>query len=268
MVVVEGERSPRHPLAPCAATAALAGGRRMFSMASFGRRWCCGFRCDISGCHPPPVISSRAVLAVGSGAAFASIAAALAQARAGRYGRGAGGENTASRCGLKSGVTLRGKVPRRHFAGPAHGDGTAGVWPRASRRAPEGFSIRGGPGTPLPAGIVLTDSEVKLEDTSGRRGDGYRDPRKPPARYCAPIPFTIAPPPGSDLGPFGALAVAQDTAGATGTGLAARRRPARADRQHFSTKTSRWVCRRKCRRTITKLNFFMRAKPPARAGQE
>jgi parallel beta-helix repeat protein len=163
VVVVEGERFAAHSPAPAPERAAsLFSGRPALFLyglllaaaaAWLSRVWW----------TPPAVIIQPRVLAVGSGARFGSIAAALAQARRGDTVEVAGGEYR-EQVRLKNGVTLRAKVPLEAILrAPGISAGPAVVAESVHGARLEGFSILAEPGMSLSAGIVLTDSEVTLE---------------------------------------------------------------------------------------------------------
>jgi PPM family protein phosphatase len=113
---------------------------------------------------PRPLENQPRVLAVGNAAPFGSIAAALAQARPGDTVEVEGGEYR-EQVRMKDGVTLRSKVPLEAIlrAAPMSA-GPAVVAEGVHGARFEGFSILAEPQMPLSAGIVLTDSDVAVED--------------------------------------------------------------------------------------------------------
>ena len=161
VVIVEGERFTAPALPPVRAASLFAVRPALFlyglllaaAAAWLSRAWW----------TPPPLIIQPRVLAVGNGAPFGSIAAALAQARRGDTVEVAGGEYR-EQVRLKNGVTLRAKVPLEAILrAPGMSAGPAVVAEGVHGARLEGFSILAEPAMPLSAGIVLTDSEVTVE---------------------------------------------------------------------------------------------------------
>ncbi|MGO9258775.1 MAG: protein phosphatase 2C domain-containing protein [Bryobacteraceae bacterium] len=95
---------------------------------------------------PPPVVIKPRVLAVGQGAAYSTIAAAMAEARDGDTVDVMVGDYP-EQVRLKSGVTVRSHVPREAVlrAAPAAG-GPAPVGPGAAQRAAQGAAKGAGQG--------------------------------------------------------------------------------------------------------------------------
>jgi PPM family protein phosphatase len=114
--------------------------------------------------QPPPVVITPRVLTAGQGAPFATIQAALAEARRGDTVEVVGGEYR-EQVRLKNGVALRSRVPREAIlravpvgSGPAvSAEGVTGA--RIS-----GFRILADAQMPLSAGIVLVNSQVEMDD--------------------------------------------------------------------------------------------------------
>ena len=161
VLIVEGERftAPAPPPAP--ASNIFAGRPALFlyglllaaAAAWLSRAWWV----------PPPVVIQPRVLAVGGGAPYGSIAAAVAQARPGDTVEVAGGEYR-EQVRLKNGVTLRAKVPLEAILrSPGMSAGPAVVAEGIHGALLEGFSILAEPGMPLSEGIALTDSDVTVD---------------------------------------------------------------------------------------------------------
>jgi parallel beta-helix repeat protein len=117
---------------------------------------------------PSPALDTSAitphVLAVGPGEAFATIQDALAQAHAGDVIEVAGGEYR-EEVKLKSNVTVRSRVPREAvLRAPATGSGPAVTAEQVKGARMAGFRIAADAQLPLAQGIVLTNSEVELDD--------------------------------------------------------------------------------------------------------
>jgi serine/threonine protein phosphatase PrpC len=104
------------------------------------------------------------VLAAGPGMAYASISAALAAARAGDTVEVAPGEYPES-VRLRPGVTVRSREPREAIlrAAPLN-SGPAVIAENVTGARFNGFRVLGDAQAPLPAGIVLRDSEVEVQD--------------------------------------------------------------------------------------------------------
>jgi serine/threonine protein phosphatase PrpC len=113
---------------------------------------------------PPPVVITPRVLTAGAGARFASITAAMAEARAGDTVEVLGGEYR-EQVTLKSEVTLRSRVPREAILRAAPISAGPAVMARDIKGARfSGFRILADSEMPLSAGIVLTNSEVEVDD--------------------------------------------------------------------------------------------------------
>jgi serine/threonine protein phosphatase PrpC len=105
----------------------------------------------------PPVVIAPRVLTVGAGQQFGTIEEALDMARSGDIVEAAPGEYTAA-ARLKSGVTLRSRVPRGAVLHTT-------VLAEAVRGAKViGLRIAADPLHPLTQGILLVDSEVEVND--------------------------------------------------------------------------------------------------------
>ncbi len=115
----------------------------------------------MSAPKPPKPAPPARVLTAGPGAAFGSISEALAQARPGDAVEVLAGEY-AEQVRLKSGVTLRARDAILRAA--PMGNGPAVIAERVANARVTGFRIEAGDDAPLPVGILLTDSDVELED--------------------------------------------------------------------------------------------------------
>ncbi len=114
--------------------------------------------------QPPPLAIEPRVLAVGAGAPFGTITEALAAARTGDTIDVAGGEYRES-VRLKSGVTVRSRISHEAIlrATPAGGAPAVEADDVVNARV-SGFRILASPDMPLPAGIVLVNSQVEVDD--------------------------------------------------------------------------------------------------------
>ena len=114
--------------------------------------------------QPAPVVITPRVLTTGQGAQFATIEAALAEARRGDTVEVLGGEYR-EQVRLKSGVTLRSRVPRETIlrAVPV-GSGPAVSAEDVTGARISGFRILADAQMPLSAGIVLVNSQVEMDD--------------------------------------------------------------------------------------------------------
>jgi parallel beta-helix repeat protein len=113
---------------------------------------------------PPPVTIAPRVLTAGNGGRFATIAAALAEARPGDTIEVAGGEYR-EQVRLKDGVSLRSRPPREAILrAAAMSTGPAVVADAVKGARITGFRILADPQIPLSAGIVLDNSEVEVDD--------------------------------------------------------------------------------------------------------
>ncbi len=111
---------------------------------------------------PPVQVAPRVILA-GEGTPL-SIAAALAEARPGDTIEVQPGEYH-EQVRLKGGVTLRSRVPlEATLRAPALSNGPALIAQGIQNARVSGFRIAGDPHTPLSAGIVLTDSQVEIDN--------------------------------------------------------------------------------------------------------
>jgi serine/threonine protein phosphatase PrpC len=114
--------------------------------------------------QPAPVAIAPRVLAAGPGATFSSIAAAMEAARAGDTVEVLAGEYR-EQVRLKSGVTLRSRVPRDaslRTAPMSNGPAVIAEGVKGARIG--GFRILADEQMPLSVGIRLVDSEVEVED--------------------------------------------------------------------------------------------------------
>ena len=113
---------------------------------------------------PPPLPHVPAVLMAGPGTAYLAITDAMVAAQPGDTVEVLPGEYR-EQVRLKSGVHLRSSLPqgavlRARAVDPAPAIVAGGV----TQARVSGFSIRGDAAIPLPAGVVLTESEVTLDD--------------------------------------------------------------------------------------------------------
>jgi hypothetical protein len=116
------------------------------------------------GLWEPPVVEAPRVLLVGSGGQFASITAALAEARRGDTVEVPIGEYR-EQVTLKSGVNLRSTVPREAILRAAPlSTGPAVVGESVKDVRISGFLIQADEKMPLSAGISLKGSDVLVED--------------------------------------------------------------------------------------------------------
>jgi serine/threonine protein phosphatase PrpC len=114
--------------------------------------------------QPPPVVITPRVLTAGQGARFATIGAALAEARRGDAVEVIGGEYR-EQVRLKSGITLRSRVPREAILrAVAVGGGPAVSSEDVTGARISGFRILADAQMPLTIGIVLVNSEVEIDD--------------------------------------------------------------------------------------------------------
>jgi PPM family protein phosphatase len=113
---------------------------------------------------PPPVVIRPQVLTVGPGTAFDNITAALAQARSGDTVEVLLGDYR-EEVHLKSGVTLRSRVPReaKILAAPLS-KGPAVIAQNVKGGRFSGFHIVGDGTAPLSAGILIENSDVEVDD--------------------------------------------------------------------------------------------------------
>ena len=113
---------------------------------------------------PKPVVEKPRVLAVGRGAAYPSIAAALAAARAGDTIDVAAGEYS-EQVHLASGVTLRSHVPRAAILRAAPlANGPAAIAENVEGARLSGFRILAAKDMPIATGILLQNSNVEVDD--------------------------------------------------------------------------------------------------------
>jgi PPM family protein phosphatase len=113
---------------------------------------------------PPPVVLRPEVRMVGPGAAYPTIAAAMASARAGDTVEVAAGEYN-EQVHLKNGVTLRSRVPREAVLRAAPLGGEAAVVAETVTAARfSGFRILAAKDLPIPRGILLDSSPVEVDD--------------------------------------------------------------------------------------------------------
>ncbi len=113
---------------------------------------------------PQPVVEKARVLAVGRGAAYPSIVAALAAARAGDTIDVAAGEYS-EQVHLASGVTLRSHVPRAAILRAAPlASGPAAMAENVEGARLSGFRILAAKNMPIATGILLQNSNVEVDD--------------------------------------------------------------------------------------------------------
>jgi len=114
--------------------------------------------------QPPPIVITPRVLTAGQGTQFATIQAALDEARRGDTVAVLGGEYR-EQVRLKSGVTLRSRVPREAIlrAVPVGGGPAVSAEDVTGARI-SGFRILADAQMPLSAGIVLVNSQVEMDD--------------------------------------------------------------------------------------------------------
>ncbi len=114
--------------------------------------------------QPAPVVLEPQILTAGTGAPFPTIMDAMARARAGDTIEVVGGEYREA-LRLKSGVTLRSRVPREVILRSTPvGSGPAVLADDVRDARIIGFRILADAQMPLSAGIVLINSEVAVED--------------------------------------------------------------------------------------------------------
>jgi PPM family protein phosphatase len=111
---------------------------------------------------PLPVVIEPHVLAAGHGARFDTIAAALAEARPNDTVEVLAGEYR-EQVNLKSGVTLRSRVPREARLVASVGGGPAIVAKDVHNARVTGFLIQGDAQGPLSTGILLDNSSVEID---------------------------------------------------------------------------------------------------------
>ncbi len=165
VVLMEGEQF-QAPARVVAAPPTRTGGRWWFLAAGlllglaamFGALKWLGWRV------PPPPVAPPQVVLVGTGQAFTRIGDALAQARAGDVVEVLAGDYH-EQVRLKEGVTVRSRVPREAvlLAVPLS-DGPVVVADSVKDGRIAGFLIRADQQAPMAAGIVLTGSDVVVED--------------------------------------------------------------------------------------------------------
>jgi serine/threonine protein phosphatase PrpC len=164
VLVVEGERFAAAP----AVEPEVAGRRRVLAPAA----WFLGGAAVALAAlwlsrplwMPAPVVIAPRVLAVGAGARFDTITAALAEARPGDTVEVAGGEYR-EMVRLKDGVALRSVPPREailRVAAMSTGPAVEADEVRGARLS--GFRILADTRMPLSAGIVLNNSQVEVDD--------------------------------------------------------------------------------------------------------
>ncbi|MBZ5727649.1 MAG: protein phosphatase 2C domain-containing protein [Acidobacteriia bacterium] len=164
VVLVEGEAftAPRETTAEARAPHVFAGRAAFFLL---------GIALALAGAWfsrsywtPPPAAFAPRVLVAGNEGAFASIAAAMAAARPGDTVEVPGGEYR-EQVHLKSGVTLRSRVPREAVLRAAPLSREAAVIAEDVKDARiAGFNIRADQQMPLAAGILLRNSSVEVDD--------------------------------------------------------------------------------------------------------
>jgi hypothetical protein len=164
VVVVEGENfTASAAAAPKAAGGGDAFGRALWFVAGLalaaGAAWF-----SRSLWVPAPVVEHARVLAVGHGAAYPNIAAALAAARAGDTIDVAAGEYN-EQVRLASGVTVRSHSPRAAILRAAPlGNGPAVIAENVQGARLSGFRILAAKDMPIAIGILLENSSVEVDD--------------------------------------------------------------------------------------------------------
>jgi serine/threonine protein phosphatase PrpC len=140
--------------------------------------------CYFAWFRPPkaPVVIEPKTLAVGAGAAFGTIAQAMAQARAGDTVEVLSGDYH-EQVKLKSGVTLRSRAPReaRLLASPV-GGGPAILAQSVDHARVSGFLIAGEEQAPLTVAMELDDSPIDVDNVEiegAGLGIEIRGPRAP-----------------------------------------------------------------------------------------
>jgi serine/threonine protein phosphatase PrpC len=166
VVVVEGESftaSAAAAPAPGAAGGSDAMGRALWFVAGLALA-AAGAWFSRSLWVPQPVVEKPRVLAVGRGAAYPNIAAALAAARAGDTIDVAAGEYS-EQVHLASGVTLRSHVPRAAILRAAPlANGPAAIAENVEGARLSGFRILAAKDMPIATGILLQNSNVEVDD--------------------------------------------------------------------------------------------------------
>ncbi len=113
---------------------------------------------------PPPVVIAPRVLVAGPGAGMTTIGEAMAQARAGDTVEVLTGEY-AEPVRLKSGVTLRSRVPRDAILrAPPLANGPIVEADGVSNARISGFTIRGDDKEPIPTAMLLNNSDIEVDD--------------------------------------------------------------------------------------------------------
>lgn len=112
----------------------------------------------------PPVIIEPRTLVVGPGAAYDTIAAAMAAARAGDTVEALSGEYR-EHVFLKTGIALRSREPREARIIAAPGNNTAVSASGVEHSRLEGFLIAADPQNPLEIGIAIQDSSTVILNT-------------------------------------------------------------------------------------------------------
>jgi hypothetical protein len=112
--------------------------------------------------RPKPVVIRPRILTVGNGAPFATIAAAMAEARSGDTVDALAGEYHEP-IQLKSGVTLESQVPREAVLRLSTVTAPAIVAQSVKDARLSGFRIAADPQSPLATGILAVDSNIKLD---------------------------------------------------------------------------------------------------------
>jgi serine/threonine protein phosphatase PrpC len=166
VVLVEGEAFPAPPAAEP--------GRGAPGM-SRAMSWVLGFLCGLAVAAAgawfsrsfwvaPPVVLKPETLVVGAGAAYSSIAAAMAAARAGDTVEVAAGEYN-EQVRLVSGVTLRSRVPREAVLRAAPmGGGAAVVADNITGARFSGFRILAAKDLPIATGILIDNARLEVDD--------------------------------------------------------------------------------------------------------
>ncbi|HWB86474.1 MAG TPA: protein phosphatase 2C domain-containing protein [Bryobacteraceae bacterium] len=169
VLVIEGERftAPVAPDPPAESGGAFLGSRWLLVACGIALALAFGFEAGRSLRPPPPrqpVVAAPRVLTAGTGAQFASISEALAEARPGDTVEVLGGEYR-EQVRLKSGVHLRSRIPHEAIlrAVPT-GNGPAVLAEGVSNATLSSFRILADAKMPLSEGVVLHDSDVEVDD--------------------------------------------------------------------------------------------------------
>jgi serine/threonine protein phosphatase PrpC len=163
VVVVEGENFTAGAAAAPAAAGGDSLGRALWFVAGLALA-AAGAWFSRSLWVPKPVVEHARVLAVGRGAAYPTIAAALAAARAGDTIDVAAGEY-AEQVHLESGVTVRSHSPRAAILRAAPlANGPAVIAENVVDARLSGFRILAAKDMPISTAILLRNSSVEVDD--------------------------------------------------------------------------------------------------------